>query len=70
MSGENINGSKLNKPFGTFAKSLLPLFCGPEVAIRIGSHSYTYRFPKDLLCSQSSHFAAMFKEAQFKESAK
>ncbi|CZT10229.1 uncharacterized protein RAG0_14761 [Rhynchosporium agropyri] len=67
MSVGDNNGSVLNKPFETFAKSLPPLFCGPEVAIRIGSASHTYRFPKELLCSQSTYFAAMFKEAQFKE---
>jgi hypothetical protein len=50
------------------ANSLLPLYSGPEVTIRIGSASHEYRLPRALICKQSPYFAAKF-EGDFKEGA-
>jgi hypothetical protein len=55
--------------FELVLRSLLPLFSGPEVVIRIGSASHEYRLPKALLCRQYPYFAAMFEEGHFKEGA-
>ncbi|KAJ5611231.1 hypothetical protein N7510_007950 [Penicillium lagena] len=49
-----------------FARSVLPLFSGPQVKIRIESAPCEYTVSKDLLCSRSSYFSAMF-EGKFQE---
>ncbi|KFX85970.1 hypothetical protein V490_09295 [Pseudogymnoascus sp. VKM F-3557] len=58
--------SILDAPFDDFAASLLPLYVGPWVTIRIGSASPEYKLPKALLCKQSPYFASMFN-GNFKE---
>ncbi|KFY91986.1 hypothetical protein V498_05206 [Pseudogymnoascus sp. VKM F-4517 (FW-2822)] len=58
--------SILDAPFDDFAASLLPLYVGPWVTIRIGSASSEYKLPKALLCRQSPDFASMFN-GNFKE---
>ncbi|KFY69217.1 hypothetical protein V496_00426 [Pseudogymnoascus sp. VKM F-4515 (FW-2607)] len=66
MSAEHSQGSILDAPFDDFAASLLPLYVGPLVTIRIGSATPEYKLPKALLCKQSSYFASMFN-GNFKE---
>jgi len=66
MSSTNAQERILNATFEDFATSLLPLYSGPQVTIRIGSASYEYRLPKALLCKQSPYFAATF-EGPFRE---
>jgi len=66
MSSINHRERLLNTPFEGFAKSILPLYSGPQVVIRIGSASDEYALPKALLCEQSPYFAAMF-EGSFEE---
>ena len=41
--------------------SLLPLYSGPRVKVRIGSASHEYELSKAILCKQSPYFAATFK---------
>ncbi|KFY92679.1 hypothetical protein V500_04080 [Pseudogymnoascus sp. VKM F-4518 (FW-2643)] len=48
----------LDATFEHFATSLLPLYSGPLVTIRIASHEY--KLPTALLCKQSPYFAATF----------
>ncbi|TVY43739.1 hypothetical protein LCER1_G008779 [Lachnellula cervina] len=48
-----------------FVNSLLPLYSGPMVTIRIGGREY--KLSKNLLCEQSRYFAKMFEEGKFKE---
>ncbi|RJE19205.1 hypothetical protein PHISCL_08461 [Aspergillus sclerotialis] len=43
-----------------FAESVLPLLHGHQVKIRIDPTGREYNVSKDLLCKQSSYFAAMF----------
>ena len=52
------------------AISLLPLFSGPQVTIRIGEHGPAYQVSKDILCADSPYFSAMFATGHFKEGAK
>ncbi|RAO67375.1 uncharacterized protein BHQ10_003387 [Talaromyces amestolkiae] len=47
-------------------QSVLPLYHGPSVKIRIKSSDYEYTVSKDLLCRESTYFSAMF-EGGFKE---
>ncbi|TVY22173.1 hypothetical protein LHYA1_G009208, partial [Lachnellula hyalina] len=51
------------------AISLLPLFSGPQVIIRIGEHGPAYQVSKDILCADSPYFSAMFAAGHFKEGA-
>ncbi|KAL5344258.1 hypothetical protein ACLOAV_010762 [Pseudogymnoascus australis] len=62
----STQSSILDAPFDDFAASLLPLYVGPWVTIRIGSASPEYKLPKALLCKQSPYFASMFN-GKFKE---
>ncbi|CZR63104.1 uncharacterized protein PAC_13001 [Phialocephala subalpina] len=66
MASTNAQERLLDSAFEDFATSLLPLYSGPQVTIRIGSASHEYKLPKALLCKQSPYFAAMF-EGSFKE---
>ncbi|CZR66023.1 uncharacterized protein PAC_15923 [Phialocephala subalpina] len=66
ISSTNPQKRLLDAPFEDFASSLLPLYPGPQVTIRIGSASHEYTLPKALLCKQSPYFAAAF-EGNFKE---
>jgi len=66
MSSINHRERLLKTPFEGFANSILPLYSGPQVVIRIGSASGEYVLPKALLCEQSPYFAAMF-EGSFEE---
>ncbi|PMD50440.1 uncharacterized protein K444DRAFT_621823 [Hyaloscypha bicolor E] len=50
MSSTNPQKRLLDAPFEDFASSLLPLYSGPQVTIRIGSASHEYTLPKALLC--------------------
>jgi BTB/POZ domain len=43
------------------SNSLLPLYSGPQVTIRIGSTGCEYRLSKALLCKQSPYFKATFQ---------
>ncbi|KAF8857721.1 hypothetical protein BDZ45DRAFT_726484 [Acephala macrosclerotiorum] len=67
MSNTNIVKGIYEAPFQDFASSILPLYHGPHVSIRIGSTSPDeFKVPKALLCKQSPYFAATF-EGNFKE---
>ncbi|KAH6662122.1 hypothetical protein B0J14DRAFT_662947 [Halenospora varia] len=67
MTNTNIVKSISDAPFQDFASSILPLYNGPHVSIRIGSTSPDeFKVPKALLCKQSPYFAATF-EGDFKE---
>lgn len=66
MASTHAQERLLDAAFEHFATSLLPLYSGPQVTIRIGSASHEYKLPKALLCKQSPYFAAMF-EGPFKE---
>ncbi|KAH9208534.1 hypothetical protein DL95DRAFT_467681 [Leptodontidium sp. 2 PMI_412] len=66
MSSTNLQKRFLDAPFEDFATSLLPLYSGPQVTIRISFASHEYILPKALLCKQSPYFAAAF-EGNFKE---
>ncbi|TVY37975.1 hypothetical protein LOCC1_G006240 [Lachnellula occidentalis] len=48
-----------------FVKSLLPLYSGPMVTIRVAGREY--KLSKHLICKQSRYFAKMFEEGKFKE---
>ncbi|CAI7621956.1 unnamed protein product [Penicillium manginii] len=43
-----------------FVLNTLLLYQGPQVTIKIGSHHREYVIFKDLLCSESAYFSAMF----------
>ncbi|RAH65541.1 BTB/POZ domain-containing protein [Aspergillus aculeatinus CBS 121060] len=45
----------------TFAETLLPLYHGPQVTIRLGSDGPTYMLSKALLCKKSTYFSKMFE---------
>ena len=45
-----------------FCCSILPLYCGPHVKIRIESSDHEYTISKSLVCAQSSFFSAIFEE--------
>jgi len=66
MASTHAQERLLDAAFEHFATSLLPLYSGPQVTIRIGSASHEYKLPKALLCKQSPYLAAMF-EGPFKE---
>ncbi|KAJ5318725.1 hypothetical protein N7476_005145 [Penicillium atrosanguineum] len=43
-----------------FAATILPLYCGPHVNIRIEHSEQVYTISKSLLCANSSFFSAIF----------
>ena len=43
------------------------MFSGPQVAIRIGDDGPTYHISKEVLCTKSPYFSAMFASGHFKE---
>ncbi|KAL2822807.1 hypothetical protein BDW59DRAFT_173735 [Aspergillus cavernicola] len=49
-----------------FARSILPIYHGPCVTIRINSSDHEYTVSRALLCRESKYFSAMF-EGRFKE---
>ncbi|KAN0088982.1 hypothetical protein V8E51_019242 [Hyaloscypha variabilis] len=49
MTSTNPQERLLDTTFENFATSLLPLYSGPQVTIRIGSASHEYKLPKALL---------------------
>ncbi|KAL9105636.1 MAG: hypothetical protein Q9227_009215, partial [Pyrenula ochraceoflavens] len=55
-----------NKSFNDFAPSVLPLYLGPLVTVRIGSSSHECKLSKPLICKQSPYFKATF-ESGFQE---
>ncbi|KFY29939.1 hypothetical protein V494_08362 [Pseudogymnoascus sp. VKM F-4513 (FW-928)] len=67
MSHSTPQESTFEVPFQVFAISILPLYLGPQVTIRIGSTNHEgYKLSKALICKQSPYFAATF-EGGFKE---
>lgn len=66
MSSTNPEERITDTPFEGFATSLVPLYSGPQVTIRIGSTSRKYKLLKTLICKQSPYFAAAF-EGGFRE---
>lgn len=54
------------KSKGCFLSSVLPLFHGPFVKIRIDSSDIEYTVSKPLLCRESTYFSAMF-DGEFSE---
>ncbi|TVY15164.1 hypothetical protein LARI1_G008224 [Lachnellula arida] len=56
-------------PYDDFMKSLLPMFSGPQVTIRVGENGPAYHISKNILCTNSPYFSAMFAAGHFKEGA-
>ncbi|KAJ5549237.1 hypothetical protein N7513_006471 [Penicillium frequentans] len=50
----------------SFARSILPLYHGSFVKIRIESSHREYKVSKEIICRESTYFSAMF-EGKFKE---
>ncbi|KAF1807963.1 hypothetical protein P152DRAFT_453274 [Eremomyces bilateralis CBS 781.70] len=61
-----MSEATLDKPFNDFVTSVIPLYSGPQVTVRIGSTSREYKLSKALLCNQSPYFKATF-EGNFQE---
>ncbi|KAJ5741203.1 uncharacterized protein N7511_008520 [Penicillium nucicola] len=45
-----------------FCTSILPLYCGPHVKIRIDFSDHEYTVSKGLLCAESSYFSAILEK--------
>ncbi|OJJ69441.1 hypothetical protein ASPBRDRAFT_278138 [Aspergillus brasiliensis CBS 101740] len=65
MAGNNKR--TLDMPDENFTETLLPLYNGPYVTVRVGPGGREYKVSRPLLCKHSSYFRAMF-ESGFKES--
>ncbi|KAH6717800.1 hypothetical protein BKA61DRAFT_653312 [Leptodontidium sp. MPI-SDFR-AT-0119] len=66
MPTEDTIKGVLDAPYQDFIASFLPLYSSPCVTVRIGSAGPEYNISKDILCKQSSYFAATF-EGGFQE---
>ncbi|KAJ6116148.1 hypothetical protein N7523_005584 [Penicillium sp. IBT 18751x] len=45
-----------------FAATILPLYCGPHVNLRVEHSEQVYTVSKSLLCAESSYFSAIFEQ--------